>query len=126
MRLFAFLLLVCVGFRYMGAKWLAPVLDLPVSGANYVLAGLWEALLCLAVILLLENHFRTRYWWLARAAMCIGVVEGSTAAACRIPIKDIQQVPQGADLCDYVTGLPVTPALYATYLIAICWGAFRK
>lgn len=110
----------------MGAAQLAPMFDLSVAGMSYVLGGLWEALLCAGIFLLLENHFRTRWWWIARAAMCMWMIEGASTAVCRLPIKDITKVPMGKDLCDHVTGLPVTATLYVMYLLVLCWGVFRK
>jgi hypothetical protein len=114
-----------VAIRHMGASWLAPILDLSVAGTFYVLGGVWEVVLCVAVILLLWNQWPTRWRWLVRAAMCIGVIEGAMMSGCRLAIKDLTLVPKGTNLCDHAMGLPVSSVLMSLYAIVLCWGAWR-
>ncbi len=126
MRFLAFVLLIGVALRHMGASWLAPVFGMPVAGMFYVLGGLWEVVLCAVVLLLLHQQPKSVWRNLAFSAAYIGVIEGSMIAGCRVMISDMSLVPKGMNLCDFVTGLPVAATLGAMYVLILAWGALRK
>jgi len=127
MQWLAGVLLIGVALRHAGASWLAPMLGVSVPGTFYVLGGLWEALLCLTVMAFLMTQRRSRWRGLALGAMVIGTIEASLMAACRLASgMSLGSKPRDANLCDWITGLPVGPVLLSLYAMILCYGAYRK
>lgn len=123
----ASILLLAAAFKNAGASWLAPIFGLPVPGMFYVLCGLWEAVLCIAVILLLQTQPRSRWRGVALSAAVIGLIDGVLMAACRLAAgTSIASKPRDMDLCDWVTGLPVGSVLLGMYVLILCYGVHRK
>jgi len=87
------------------------------SGVFYVLGGLWEIMLCLAVFTFLATQVRSLWTDLARAAMMIGMVEGAMISGCKILI--VGQPPAGMTQCNYVTGIPIGDVVATLELMAL-------
>jgi hypothetical protein len=120
-RLVAILLLVGVLMRHASARWLADMLGYPVGGMEYMLSGAFDILLC-GVLLLMIWHMANSLWRrLAIAALVIGMMEGAQITVCRACISDISMVPKGTNLCDYLVGFPMGPALIVMYAIVVCY-----
>lgn len=127
MKWLAAILLVGVGLRHAGASWLAPMFGVSVPGTFYVLGGMWEALLCLTVMVLLSTQRRSPWRGLALGAMAVGFIEGALMAACRLASGiSLGSKPRDMNLCDWVIGVPIGPALLTTYVVILCYGAYRK
>ena len=127
MQWLAVALFLGVAIRHAGASWLAPTFGVTVPGAFYVLGGLWEALLCLAVMALLSTQRPSRWRGLALGAMAIGAIEGALMGACRLAAgTTLGSKPRDMNLCDWVTGIPVGPVLLGLYTLILCYGAYRK
>ena len=101
MRWLAIILLLGVFIRH-DTSFLASSLTPLTPGSWFtVMGGLWEIVLCMAILRTVPSTP------LLTAAMLIGISEGAQISVCRIAITDISAVPPKADLCDYVTGLPI-------------------
>ncbi|MBL8512157.1 MAG: hypothetical protein JNM52_11000 [Betaproteobacteria bacterium] len=122
MRWLAIALAVGVFARHAGAGWLAQYLPIPQAGIFYALGGLWEVVLCGALLSLLWCLRSAGVFYRLAVGCClIGILEGGQMAACRLAVKTIGAVPPGMNLCDYVTGLPVGHTLLAVYFVILCW-----
>jgi len=117
----AFVLLLGVFIRHNTYNFLAEQTHLPPQTIFYLLGGLWEAVLCSALLMIFWA-MRSGIWKnLAVAAMLIGILEGLQVFVCRLCVKDIYAVPPGTNLCDYVSGLPVGVSLTCLYFLILCW-----
>jgi hypothetical protein len=118
MRWLGPVLLVGVFIRHNTSFWL-PIFSAPEW--FYILGGLWETVLCVALLLLLKNP-------LAIAALWIGVMEGSQVTVCGA-LMGHRRAPAGMNDCDYLLGWPLGATMTALYLGIICWAigkAWRK
>ena len=126
MRAVALVLIVGVFARYDAVNMLSQMFGMSPPAIYYILGGLWESALA-AVILLLSYQMRECIWRrIIRAATIIGIVEGTQASVCRVAVRDIRAVPQGVDLCDYVTGLPFGSVVMSVYFLIICWSVAHE
>jgi len=119
-------LLLAIAARHFGAASLAPMFGLPPQGMFHVLGGALEVVVCgvIGVLLLTQRPSRARR--LAHSAVAVGMVEGAQIVGCRLAIPDLSLVPRGANLCDHVTGLPVSATVVSLYVVILCWGVCRK
>lgn len=83
------------------------------------MGGLWEAALCAGLFLVVWEAKRTKWRWVALYALGIGICESMQMAACRVWVTDISKVR--GNLCDFVTGLPVTATVNALYLLFLAF-----
>ena len=126
MRAVALVLIVGVFARYDAVNMLSQMFGMSPPAIYYILGGVWEAVLS-AVILLLTYQMRECIWRrIIRAAMLIGIIEGTQSSVCRVAFRDIRAVPQGTDLCDYVTGLPFGSVVMSVYFLIICWSVAHE
>lgn len=115
-------------------KWLCPVLLIGVFARHnltwlpgyspaewfYVMGGLWEIILCLAILFTLPTQP------LLSAAMWIGILEGGQVAVCGA-LMGHARPPPGVNECDHIAGLPIGATMTGLYAyvvvrsIAIAW-----
>lgn len=126
MRWLAIVLLLGVFIRH-DTSFLASNLTSLTPGAWFtVMGGLWEVVLCLALLLWVRSVP------LAAAALLVGILEGAQISVCRAMIIDISAVPPKADLCDYVTGWPIGFLMtfaeigVVGWAIAMSWPSVRR
>ena len=121
MKAIASLLLLGVFIRHDAVTWIASTVGMTPAAIFYILGGIWEAILC-AVLLMIFWVAKKSIWRnLAIAAMLIGILEATQVSVCRMAISDIRAVPQGTNLCDFVSGLPIGISLTCLYFLILCW-----
>lgn len=123
MKYAAVTLIVGVFAVNFGYRWMAEGTRFSQAAMFYMLSGVWTAILSAIVFLFACGQKRGFWRWLVLSAMAISILEGLENSACRFLIMDIKAVPTNVNLCDYVTGLPVTAVSVGLYLIFISWGA---
>ena len=121
MKQLAIVLLLGVFIRHDTANWIAASSGMSPAAVFYILGGAWEFVLCGLLLWAVCGYYWTIWSGLASAALVIGMIEGAQVSLCRLAIQDIRSVPQGTNLCDYVTGLPVGAVLTTVYVLLICW-----
>lgn len=126
MRVVALALLIGVFVRHDAINMISQISGMTPAAIYYILGGAWESVLC-GAILLLSFQMRACLWRrVLRIAMLVGIVEGAQASVCRAAVRDIRAVPQGVDLCDYVTGLPLGSVVMSVYFLIICWSLVHE
>lgn len=122
MKPLAILLLVGVFIRHGSAGWLADLTSFPVKGIFYILGGMWEAILCVALLRFIILERETLWVRLAMLACVAGAIEGLQMAVCRTLTPDISAVPVGENLCwQFTNPVPVGIVLYVCYFFAAMW-----
>lgn len=101
------LLLLGVFIRHDTSQWLP---WLTPAEWFYVLGGLLEVLLCLALLVFLRQP-------LAVLALCVGIVEGTETAVCGAVLGH-ERAPPGVNECDYLIGWPLGAWQTGIFLIA--------
>ena len=117
MNILAAILLAGVFLRHHTAHQLDALTGWNVNVVFYVEGGLFEVLLCavLATCLLAQKPSLGRS--LAFVAMGIGAVEGLLMAV--FQMFKTSRPPPGVNTGDWVTGLPLTPALITLSVLAV-------
>ena len=128
MKAVALVLLFGVFIAHDTANWIAEVTGYSPAAVFYMEQGTWTVILssCLLVFVLTQKASLWRT--LGLAAIGISIVEGSMIPVCRLAVSDISLVPRGTNLCDYVTGLPVSATLLTVEIMIVCWiiGTFYR
>lgn len=109
MRL-AILLIVLVSIRHNSSWWINDITGFPVRGVHYILGGLWESALCLALWIHLPKDAKP----LGGLACIIGISEGMQMSICRLFGN-----PKG-NICDVLLGIPVGATLVSLYALFLC------
>lgn len=126
MRWLACALLLAVSMRHNSAFWVADMLQTTPAAVSYVMGGLLEVILGLAIASLLLTFAASVWRNLALVAAAIAVIEGSQMAVCRVLITDIRQLPPNTTLCDFVTGIPIGSVISTMYVLAVCFIVGRE
>ena len=128
MKAFASLLLVGVLARHFSYQAIGANTYLGARGWHYVMGGLWEILLCAALALVIWETKKSAWKWIALYALGVAMIESLQASLCRIAITNMSSVPKGANICDFVTGFPITATVNTLYLmmLALIVGAILR
>jgi hypothetical protein len=122
LKFLAVLLTALVWIRHDTSYAIGDLLHISPRAAYYVLGGIQETVLwgLLFGFLLMykSGFFRT----LALGACVMGMVEGAMIPICRIALKG----ENTKDVCDYVTGLPISGVFTAINVLFLCWFLSRK
>lgn len=121
MRTIAIVLLLGVFLAHDAANWLSGHSRFTPPAVFYMLQGAWSVVLSSVLLMLFWMATASIWRTLCIAAMVISIVEGLQVAVCRLAVDDIGSVPQGMNLCDYVTGIPVGTITTILYLVILAW-----
>ena len=127
MRWTTICLLLGVFIVFDTPEWIVEGTGYPRNWLFHGLLGLWIAFLSGALI----NFFLTqqRSFWrsLAIAALCISIIESMEMPACLLAVDptNVNSMPRGISLCDYVVGFPIGKAIEIIYLLAILFIVWR-
>lgn len=119
MKWLALTVLVITFARHNSAFWMASALNTTAPAVSYVMGGILEAVMGVAIALLMFTQPKSLWRTLGIFAGCIAASEGAQMAVCRMAIADIRALPPNTTLCDHVTGLPVGSVLMTGYLMGI-------
>ncbi len=90
-------------------------------GVFYAQGGLWEAVLCAVLLAIFWETTKGFARALLISGMAVGIIEGLQMAVCRPLVKSMAGVPSGMNVCDHVTGLPITGVVLALEFIITVW-----
>lgn len=129
MKVVAAVLLLGVFIANDTANWIAQATGYSPAAVFYMLQGAWVVILsgCILVFMLAA---KPSFWRsLGIAAVGISMAEGAMIPACRLAVTDISAVPRGTNMCDFVTGLPVSATTLTLELMILAWivgASFRR
>jgi len=114
-------MLVWVFVTHFGYDFISAQTGIHRATVFYVLMGIWTALLCCFVQLLLWEQREKQAVKLVLVATGIGAIEG-IQMLCLLA----GPVPQGLNACDHISGLPITVTSVSVYLLYLAWSLRRK
>lgn len=121
MRTMAVVLLVGVFMTHHTANWLADGSRFSPAAIFYMQQGMWAAILALFLLDAIWAEARSFWRSLAIAALVISIGEGLLQPVCRFAVDNINAVPKGVSLCDYVTGMPTHAVMLCVEIFAVLW-----
>ena len=124
--IFGALLLVAVFVRHNAINAISEWSGMSRIGVFYVLGGMWESILCGALLIVATAMKPSVGVFFLKSAMWVGLIEGSLTAGCRLAIHDIGKLPAGVNTCDYLAGFEIGKPLMIFYFLLICWLAGRE
>lgn len=119
MKWLSALLLLGVCVRHFTAHNIGAQTYLNARGWFYVMGGLWEAMLCGILLMLVLEAQKSPYRLIAAFALIVGMAEAMQMSVCRALVVDMKTIPIGANICDHVAGLPVTATINTLYLLIL-------
>jgi len=114
-------MLVWVFVTHFGYDFISAQTGIHRATVFYVLMGLWTALLCGFVQMLLWSRRSETAVKVVLIATGIGAIEG-IQMLCLLG----GNVPKGLNACDHISGLPITATSVSVYLLFLAWSLRRK
>ena len=121
MRAMAIVLAVGVFIAHDGANWLSSQIGIYPWAAFFMLQGVWTVVLSVCLVLFIYRAIPSFERTLALVALGISIFEGFQIPACGIFVTDFALIPRGVNVCDYVTGLPVTSVTLTLEVLIMAW-----
>ena len=116
MKVLSIIITIGVLIVYAGCNLLADVTGYSYRAMFYMLMGAWSAVLSLCLMLFIFFSSHSIWRSIALFALFGSSIEGMQMTVCRALVDDINNIPSGMNLCDYLTGLPIGSTIIGLYI----------
>lgn len=127
MRWIAIVLLLGVFIVHDTPQWIVEGTGYPRNWFFYGLIGAWTALLSAVTAPFFWEQPHSLWRSLALAALAISFIEGMEMPACLLALDpaNVNRMPSGYSLCDYVVGFPIGKIIECLYFLAVLYILWR-